>query len=109
MLVNLPLGICVTVTGNNGHNGHNVLLLVVEENDTGLERFGTKISQNAWVLINVPAATWVFIFQRVIQYATTVLPQVDFAVVKMDGMENVATTVCMMFLWFMTLKFMVSC
>lgn len=109
MLGYLPLGICVTVTGNNGHNGHNVLLLVVEEKDTGLGRFGTKISQNAWALINVPAATWVFIFQRVIQYATTVLPQVDFALVKSDGMGNVATAVCMMFLWFRTLKFMVSC
>ena len=99
-------GIRVIVTGRHGKLGHSVQLLVEEDTDTDLEECGIRTSRDVMVLRNVPVVTWDLIMITLAMQFVTMDPiLVDYVAVRLDGMEAVATIVCIIFLRLDKLKY----
>ena len=90
-------GIRVIVTGRRGKLGHSVQLLVEEDTDTDLEGFGMTMSRDVMVLRNVLVVTWDLIMITLAMQFVTMDPiLIDHVAVQQDGMEGVATIVCIL-------------
>lgn len=88
------------VTGCHGKRGRNVQHHVVVDTGIEQEKFGIMIVQNVKALKHVQAMTWgVSMIQLAMLCAITVHIQVEGVVVQQDGMDDVAATVCMTFLF----------
>lgn len=86
----------VIVVGRLGMHGQSVQHLVEEDTDIDPGKFGRVMSQNV-LLKHVPVVTWdLIMIIHAMQFVTMDPIQEGHVAVQQDGMETVATTVCIL-------------